>query len=298
MKTFLYSIPNQLQSFSKKLDVKSVLCGKSWDIFNDEGVKQLFIFNRDRTMFVTNNGDVINASWKYISQNSSILITIDNETIMFRPAFFNKDVVVLKRDGTERFLFMIEEGMKTSSALFTLEDLIEYIDKEIAWASMDAEEQKRLLELERQREIEEEKKLREIKNQQEEEEKKRQRAIEEQREEEERKRQEELKQRNKQAERDIILDYMKAHKNEIGNRLLKRKKTGKIGIIPTVVLILLSFFIPSIELKTVIIISLTISALIFIILASSSYIDVIRPHIEKGVNYHTNSEVQKMYEEL
>ena len=130
MKTFLYSIPNKIQSFSKKLDVKAALCGKSWEVFNDEGVKQLFIFNEDGSFLITYNGKVFNASWKFIPQNSSILITTGEETIMFRPAFFNKDVFALQQDGVERYLFMIDEKKKP---LFqTLNTLTAYIDKETA----------------------------------------------------------------------------------------------------------------------------------------------------------------------
>lgn len=300
MKTFLYSIPNTIQSFSKKLDVKSVLCGKSWDIFNDEGVKQLFIFNKDETIHISNNGKVINASWKYIPQNSSILITIDEETIMFRPAFFDKDVIVLQRDGTELYLFMIDEQRKASSALFTLDAIIEYIKKEIAWASMSAEEQNKLRELERMRVIEERKRLREIERQREEEEIKRKQAIEEQQKEEERKRQEEQVQRNKQAERSLIIEYIKGHREEISSKLLRRKKIGRIGAISNAVLLLLSLLFSSLDLIRIPVILplVAIITIAFIGYSMSSYADIIRPHIHNGILYHTELEVRKMYEEL
>lgn len=132
MKTFLYSIPNKIQSFSRKLDVKAALCGKSWEVFNDEGVKQLFIFNEDETILITNNGKVLDARWKFVPQNSSILITTDEETLMFRPAFFNKDVFALKQDGVERYLFLIDEVKKPDFQDFSLAFLTTYIDKEIA----------------------------------------------------------------------------------------------------------------------------------------------------------------------
>ena len=158
MKTFLYSIPNKIQTFSKKLDVKAVLCGKSWEVFNDEGVKQLFIFNQDETVLITNNGKVYNASWKFIPQNSSILLTTSDETIMFRPAFFNKDVFALQQDGTERYLFMIEEEKKLLFQTVSLDILIAYIEKEIAAASNEKEEKIRQRQIEQQREEEEIKK--------------------------------------------------------------------------------------------------------------------------------------------
>lgn len=140
MKTFLYSIPNKIQAFSKKLDVKAALCGNSWEVFNDEGVKQLFIFNEDETILITNNGKVLNAKWKFVPQNSSILITTDEEALMFRPAFFNKDIFALKQDGVERYLFLIDEVKKPDFHDLSLAFLTTYIDKEIAASPKRSEE--------------------------------------------------------------------------------------------------------------------------------------------------------------
>ena len=281
MKTFLYSIPKIIQSFGRTLDVKSVLCGKSWDIFNDERMKQLFIFNKDETILISNNGKVINAKWKFIPQNSSILITFDDDTLMFRPAFFNKDVIVLQRDGTELYLFMIDEQKKDSVALFTLEDIIEYIEKEITLASMDASEQKRLRELERQRAIKE------------------QQILEERKKEEEQKQKKEQEQRKKQAEGKIIIDYIKEHKDDMNKQILKRKRIWTIGTISVLLLLIALFFIfRNIEVMLAIIaISVTAVLIAFQGYSMSSYIDVIEPHIKNGIHYHTNSEIRKMYEE-
>ena len=163
MKTFLYSIPTKIQTFSKKLDVKAVLCGKSWEVFNDEGVKQLFIFNEDGTVLITNNGKVYSAAWKFIAQNSSILLTTSDETIMFRPAFFNKDVFALQQDGTERYLLMIDEDKKPLFQTLSLDVLTAYIEKEIAAISNEKEEKIRQRQIEQQKEEDEIKKREEEK---------------------------------------------------------------------------------------------------------------------------------------
>ena len=125
MKTFIFSLPARLRSFNEKLDVKGALCGKSWMVFNDEGIKQLFIFNTDGTLLITLNGKVMTSSWKYIPANSSILITTDNETIMFLPAFYDEVVFALQQDGIERYLFMIDEKNKSFFPEITLRERIE-----------------------------------------------------------------------------------------------------------------------------------------------------------------------------
>ncbi|MBO4924363.1 MAG: hypothetical protein J5382_09615 [Bacteroidales bacterium] len=138
MKTFIFSLPARLKSFNEKLDVKGALCGKSWEVFNDEGVKQLFIFNTDGTLLITLNGKVMTSSWKYIPANSSILITTDNETIMFLPAFYDEVIFALQQDGIERYLFMIDEKNKSIFPEITLKALTSYFEEK-EWKIIEAE---------------------------------------------------------------------------------------------------------------------------------------------------------------
>ena len=43
MKAYLMSIPDSIKGISDKLNVKSMLCDKSWVVFNDEGIKIVYI---------------------------------------------------------------------------------------------------------------------------------------------------------------------------------------------------------------------------------------------------------------
>ncbi len=138
MKTFIFSLPARLRSFNEKLDVKGALCGKSWMVFNDEGIKQLFIFNTDGTLLITLNGKVMTSSWKYIPANASILITTDNETIMFLPAFYDEVIFALQQDGIERYLFMIDEKNKSIFPEITLQALTAYFEEK-EWKIIEAE---------------------------------------------------------------------------------------------------------------------------------------------------------------
>ena len=42
MKAYLLDIPNKYHRFSKNLDVKAILCNKSWLVFNDSEDKELY----------------------------------------------------------------------------------------------------------------------------------------------------------------------------------------------------------------------------------------------------------------
>lgn len=46
MKTYLMSIPDSIKGISDKLNVKALLCDKSWVIYNDDGIKIVFIFEK------------------------------------------------------------------------------------------------------------------------------------------------------------------------------------------------------------------------------------------------------------
>lgn len=45
MKTYLFDTFNRYKRFSEKLDAKTILCNKSWWVFNDSGEKEVYIFN-------------------------------------------------------------------------------------------------------------------------------------------------------------------------------------------------------------------------------------------------------------
>ena len=56
MKAYLLDIPNKYHRFSKNLDVKAILCNKSWLVFNDSGDKELYIFQENGSLITSVNG--------------------------------------------------------------------------------------------------------------------------------------------------------------------------------------------------------------------------------------------------
>lgn len=53
MKAYLLDIPNKYNRFSKNLDVKAILCNKSWLVFNDSGDKELYIFQENGSLITS-----------------------------------------------------------------------------------------------------------------------------------------------------------------------------------------------------------------------------------------------------
>ncbi len=109
MKTYLFDTFNRYKRFSEKLDAKTILCNKSWWVFNDSGEKEVYIFNTDGSLIISVSGKVTNATWKYIPANKSIIIAAGEESYMVIPAFVDSNILALQIDGTDEFAFLIDE---------------------------------------------------------------------------------------------------------------------------------------------------------------------------------------------
>lgn len=129
MKTFLLDIPDRFRRFDEQLDVKALLCNKSWQVFNDSGVKEIYIFQEDGSLIISLNGKVSRATWQYIPANRSLIINSDNESYMLRPFFQDENLFTLQLDGTQEYSFLINEAQRTSFPVHTLSDLKSYLVK-------------------------------------------------------------------------------------------------------------------------------------------------------------------------
>mgnify|MGYP007011976586 CR=1 FL=1 len=128
MKAYLLDIPNKYNRFSKNLDVKAILCNKSWLVFNDSGDKELYIFQENGSLITSVNGSVINATWLYISTNNSLVISFKEQSYMLHPSFKDDVIFALQLDGTERFVFMIEENQSNFFHPKSLKELTAYLE--------------------------------------------------------------------------------------------------------------------------------------------------------------------------
>lgn len=132
MKTFLFEIPRLLRVKSKELDVIASLINRSWMVFNDEGIKQVFVFLEGGKVLVSTNGSVSYSQWSYYVVNQALVISSDNKGLMFHPAFVDDKVFALQLDGTKEVLFMIDESAAPSFMPKTLSDLKAYfVQKEM-----------------------------------------------------------------------------------------------------------------------------------------------------------------------
>ena len=145
MKAYLLDIPNKYHRFSKNLDVKAILCNKSWLVFNDSGDKELYIFQENGSLITSVNGSVINATWQYISANNSLVISFKEQSYMLHPSFKDDVTFALQLDGTERFVFMIEESQSNFFHPKSLKELTAYFENKERRNIEERQQEKRIL---------------------------------------------------------------------------------------------------------------------------------------------------------
>lgn len=154
MKTFLLDITDRFRRFDEQLDVKALLCNKSWQVFNDSGVKEIYIFQEDGSLIISLNGKVSRATWQYIPANRSLIINSDNESYMLRPFFQDENLFTLQLDGTCEYSFLLNEAQRASFPVESLSDLKFYLEhKEERLLQIQVEKERQLALQQREEEL-------------------------------------------------------------------------------------------------------------------------------------------------
>ena len=129
MKTYTLNIPKGTRNWSYALDAKTILCSRSWIIFNDENVKEVYIFQEDGTLIISHNGKVCKTKWEYIAQNTSLIIEdIESDTYMLKPTYYDNKVLVLQVDGTNEYAIMLNENCIEELMLDSLDEIKLYVE--------------------------------------------------------------------------------------------------------------------------------------------------------------------------
>lgn len=126
MRTFIFDAINRYKRYSENLEVKIAICNKSWWVFNDSGEKELYIFLDDGTLYITLNGRVTLGTWKYLSANSSLIISGNGQSYMVHAAYMDNTVFALQVDGTNEYAFLIEEDNRQKFLPKTFSDVESY----------------------------------------------------------------------------------------------------------------------------------------------------------------------------
>ena len=101
---------------------KQHLINKNWVLLRDsEGHRQVYIFQKDQTLLISQAGEVDKGRWEEVGDNS-ILIEVDNKSTLYKPTHKTEHLLILKVDGKEEYLHFVdeklyEEGCKTTDKI-------------------------------------------------------------------------------------------------------------------------------------------------------------------------------------
>ena len=76
-------------------------------------------------------GRVTEGKWRYVSANKSIIVSANSESFMLDPAFIDNAIFALKLNGTDQYVFMIDENNTASFAPSTYKELMGYFDEKL-----------------------------------------------------------------------------------------------------------------------------------------------------------------------
>lgn len=126
MKSYILDIIPKIQSYSKQLDDLSLLTNQHWVLFESIGSSKItYIFKTDGQLLLSRNGKVSKGRWEYLS-NNSILIDIDNESLLYKQGFFDKDVLALKIDNSDKYSLLLNEN-NVNGELGSVRELTEFL---------------------------------------------------------------------------------------------------------------------------------------------------------------------------
>ncbi len=126
MKTYISNTILRLRRYSKQLDAQSILYGKNWEVFNDTGEKEVFIFRPNSELLISRNGLVQKGKWELLSINN-MLIDIENNSYLFNTAFADDNFIALQLDGDNEFMVLIESATNRKLYLDSISQVENYL---------------------------------------------------------------------------------------------------------------------------------------------------------------------------
>ena len=126
MQTFFNDLIPRIQRYSQQLDNLTLLTDQHWVVIDElSNAKNVYIFRRDNSLLISQNGKVEKARWEFVGQNA-LLIERTNENFLFRHGFFDETVLALKVDGKDEFAFLVNEN-KAGGELNNIDKVIDFL---------------------------------------------------------------------------------------------------------------------------------------------------------------------------
>jgi len=118
-----------IKKFAAKKEVVTILCYKSWRLFNESGTQETYIFRKDGNLFRTVNGVTETSKWEFMPENGAILLIMNDCQTMWQPAYTDDLIFVFKQMGKDIFLPMYDEALGDKFPSFDFSTLNSYLEK-------------------------------------------------------------------------------------------------------------------------------------------------------------------------
>jgi hypothetical protein len=127
MLLYLADLFTRLAVHSEKLDNLALLTNQHW-VSIDEIAQQkvVYIFRTNNELLISTNGNVQEARWEYLGNNSLLVRTKDN-SLLLKHGFFDDSILALKRDSTDDFNIFVNEN-KHSGELNSPEKVVRFLE--------------------------------------------------------------------------------------------------------------------------------------------------------------------------
>jgi hypothetical protein len=128
MKTFIADIIPRIQKYSQKLDDLTLLINQHWVVVDEiTNSKTVYIFRPSNELLISKNGKVEKAKWEYLG-NNALLVDLKNESYLFRHGFFDENILALKIDGMDEYVFLVNET-RFDKELNSVDRILEFLKR-------------------------------------------------------------------------------------------------------------------------------------------------------------------------
>jgi hypothetical protein len=111
VKDYLADLIPRLKQYSARLDNLALLTDQPWVKVDTPESKIVYIFRSQKNeLLISRNGNVSTCRWEYLETMDSLVIEEDGEKRLFKQGFFDESAMILRKDGQEEFLLLVNEN--------------------------------------------------------------------------------------------------------------------------------------------------------------------------------------------
>ena len=110
MKIFVETILPKILSYSEKLDKLSLLIDEPWVVKSESASSTKFIFRKDNSLLISENGSVTLGKWDLLNKANSILLEYNGLLRLYNHGFLDEAVLILQMDGGNGYFVLVNQN--------------------------------------------------------------------------------------------------------------------------------------------------------------------------------------------